>query len=144
MPKSTSVCNSILALIFNATAWADIAQDDGSGPLTNLYIALHTADPGVAGNQTSNEATYGGYARQAVVRTTSGWAVPSGGSTHNEGIIQFPECSGGTETITHVSIGTLVSGAGIILYSGALTTPREISSGIIAQFIASALTVTES
>lgn len=144
MPKSTSVCNSILALIFNATAWADIAQDDGSGPLTNLYIALHTADPGVGGNQTTNEATYSGYARQAVVRTTSGWAVPSSGSTHNEGVIQFPECASGTETVTHVSIGTLASGAGIILYSGALTTPREISAGVVAQFAISALTVTES
>jgi len=143
MPKSTSACNSILALIFNATAWADLAQNDGSGPLTNLYVALHTADPS-AGDQTTSEATYGGYARQAVVRTTSGWAAPSGGSTHNEGVIQFPECSGGNETITHVSIGTLVSGAGVILYSGALTTPRAISSGVVAQFLASALSVTES
>ena len=27
MPKSTATCNSILALIFNATAWADIAEN---------------------------------------------------------------------------------------------------------------------
>lgn len=31
MPKSTNTCNSILALIFNATAWADIAENDTSG-----------------------------------------------------------------------------------------------------------------
>ena len=55
MPKSTNTCNSILALIFNATAWADIAENDTSAPAANLYVSLHTADPGVGGAQTTNE-----------------------------------------------------------------------------------------
>lgn len=46
MPKSTSTCNSLLALIFNATTWNLIAENDTTSPATNLYLSLHTADPG--------------------------------------------------------------------------------------------------
>ena len=86
MPKSTATCNSILALIFNATAWADIAENDSSTPATNLYLSLHTADPGVGNNQTTNETSYTNYARIAVARTTIGWDVPSGGATANAAV----------------------------------------------------------
>lgn len=147
MPKSTSVCNSILALIFNGTAWADIAQNDGSGPLANLYLALYTSDPGVGGDPRTNEVSesaYAGYARKAITRDTDGWLAPSGGVTKNTALAQFPECTGGTGvTITHVAIVTTVSGAGSVLYAGQLTAPRAISSGIQPQFAAEALVVTE-
>lgn len=143
MPKSTATCNSILALIFNSTAWADIAENDTSAPATNLYLSLHTASPS-GDDQTSNEATYGGYARIAVSRNgTGGWDAPSGGATANAALAQFAECSSGSNVITHVSIGTASSGAGHILYSGALSASRTISSGIQPQFADSALTVTE-
>ena len=144
MAKSTTVCNSLLALIFNATAWANIADNAGSSPLTNLYLALHTADPGVGGSPLTNEATYTGYARVAVARTTGGWDVPSSGATKNAALVQFAECTGGSNVITHVSICTTASGAGIVLYSGALAASRTISSGIQPQFADEALTVTES
>lgn len=143
MPKSTSACNSILALIFNATTWADIAENDTSGPLANLYLALHTASPGVGGSPLTNEATYGGYARLAVPRTTGGWDAPSAGATVNAALAQFVECSSGSDTITHVSICTTPSGAGIVLYAGALAASRAVSAGIQPQFADSALTVTE-
>lgn len=143
MAKATPACNSILALIFNATAWADIAQNDGSGPLENLYVSLHTADPGVGGLQTTNEVDYTSKMRVAVPRTASGWAVPVGGATHNEELIQFDECTGGSNVVSHVAIGTDLSGAGRVLYSGALSAPRTISNGIQPQFSASALVVTE-
>lgn len=144
MAKSTSTCNNVLALVFNATAWANMADNAASSPFTNLYLGLHTADPGVGNNQTTNEATYTGYARLAVVRTTSGWTVPSAGATANAALAQFIICSGGSNTITHVSIGTASSGAGTVLYAGALTSSRSISSGIQPQFAIGALTVTES
>lgn len=108
----------------------------------NRYISLHTADPGEAGSQTTNEATYGSYARQTVV-ASSGFSAASGGSTANTGLIQFPEASSGSETITHVAIGTAASGAGQILYSGALTSSRAVSTGIQPQFAIGALVVTE-
>lgn len=142
MPKSQNTCNAILALIFNATAWADIAENDASAPLTNLYLSLHTAAP-VGNDQTSNEATYGGYARIAVPRNTSGWDVPALGATVNAALAQFAECTSGSNVITHVAIGTNLAGAGNILYSGALGASRTITAGIQPQFADSALTVTE-
>ena len=144
MPKSTATCNSILALILNATSWADIAQNDGSGPLTDLYLSLHTASPGVGNNQTTNETAYTNYARVAVERTTSGWAVPSAGASNNVALVQFPQCGASGATITHVAIGTAASGAGTVLYQGALNASLAVANLIQPQFAATALTVTES
>lgn len=143
MPKSTATCNSVLALIFNATAWADIAQNDGSGPLTDLYLSLHTATPGVGNNQTTNETAYTNYVRIAVERTTSGWDVPSAGATANAALAQFAQCGITGATITHVAIGTAASGAGTVLYAGALSSSLAVANGIQPQFAAGALTVTE-
>lgn len=143
MPKSTATCNSILALIFNATAWADIAENDSSSPATNLYLSLHTADPGVGDNQTTNETSYTNYARIAVARTTSGWDIPSGGATANAALAQFAQCGASGATITHVAIGTASSGTGTVLYAGALSSSLAVANGIQPQFAAGALDVTE-
>ncbi len=143
MPKSTATCNSILALIFNATAWADIAQNDGSGPLTDLYLSLHTADPGVGNNQTTNETAYTNYARIAIPRTTGGWDVPSAGATANAALAQFAQCGVTGATLTHVAIGTAASGAGTVLYAGALSSSLAAANGIQPQFAAGALDITE-
>lgn len=144
MPKSTSACNSILGLIFLGTAWTDIAENDSSGPLTDLYVCLHTDTPGVGGDQRTNEATYGAYARKAVPRSGSGWEAPAAGSTSNKALFSFVECNGGSNIISHVSIGTAGgTGAGLVLYAGALSSNRTISTGIQPQFNQNALIVTE-
>jgi hypothetical protein len=144
MPKSTLTCNSILALIFNATAWADLAENDTSSPLANLYVSLHTGDPGVGNSQLTNEGTiYTNYTRVAVARTTGGWDVPSAAATANAALIQFPQCGASGATITHVAIGTASSGAGTVLYAGSLSSPLAVANGIQPQFAAGALDVTE-
>jgi hypothetical protein len=143
MPKSTATCNSLLALIFNATAWADIAENDSSAPATNLYASLHTADPGVGNNQTTNETAYTNYVRIAVARTTGGWDAPSSGATANAALAQFAQCGVTGATITHVAIGTAASGAGTVLYAGALSSSLAVALGIQPQFAAGALDVTE-
>lgn len=143
MPKSTSACNSILALIFNATAWADIAQDDGSSPATNLYVSLHTADPGVGGSQLTNETAYTNYLRVAVSRDTGGWDAPSAAATANAALIQFAQCGVSGATITHVAIGKASAGAGLVLYAGELSSSLAVANGIQPQFAAGALDVTE-
>lgn len=143
MPKSTSASNSILALIFNATAWADIAENDSSSPATNLYLSLHTADPGVGGSQETNETSYTNYVRIAIARTTGGWDAPSGGATANAALAQFAQCGASGATLTHVAIGTASSGAGLVLYAGALTSSLAVANGIQPQFAAGALDVTE-
>lgn len=143
MPKSTTFSNDLVALIFNATAIANIADNAGSSPLANLYIALHTADPGIGGAQTTNETAYTNYARVAVARSGSGWTVASG-EAENVGLIQFAQCGVTGATVTHVSIGTTSSGAGKVLYAGALSSSLAVANGIQPQFAAAALTAAES
>lgn len=111
--------NDLLKLIFNAVAIANIADNAASSPATNYYISLHTADIGEGGNQTTNEATYTGYARMAVLRTTGGWTVSTNTATNFADIV-FATCTGGTNTITHVGVGTASSGTGKVLVKGAL------------------------
>ena len=142
MSKSNLLENALLALIFNATAFANIAENDATSPATNLYVSLHTADPGEGGDQTTNEATYTSYARVAVARTSGGWTV-SGNAVTNAAAIVFPEATGGSNTITHFGVGVAVSGAGQLLYSGALTASLAVSTGIEPQFAAGDLDITE-
>ncbi len=145
MSKSNQFENDLLQLIFNNVDIADIGDAAGiqnSAVAGSLYLALHTADPGEAGDATTNECAYTSYARVAVARTGGGWTVATNTAT-NAALAQFPECTGGSETITHVSITVAASGASKILYSGALTASRSVSSGIQPQFSASALVVTE-
>ncbi len=135
MPKGTTTANDTINAILRAV---DPAWRAGA----TRYVSLHTATPGAGGDQTTNEATFGSYARVAVTAAT-GFSAAAAGATANTGLIQFPECSSGSNTVTFVAIGTASSGAGQLLYFGALTSSRDISTGIQAQFAISALTATE-
>jgi len=121
--------NDLMKLIFNGTAIANIADNAATSPLTNLFIALHTADPGESGNQTTSEVTYTSYGRATVARTTGGWTV-----TNNTAVpvanIDFTTGTGGSGTVTHASIGTAVSGTGKILFSGTVTPNIVTGNGI--------------
>ena len=143
MPKSTTFANDLMALIFKAMAIADLAEDDSSSPLTSLFISLHTADPGIGGSPLTNETSYTNYARVAVARTAGGWTV-SGGVAQNAALIQFPQCGVTGATLTHVAIGTTTSGAGKVLYAGALNSSLAVANLIQPQFAAGDLTATES
>lgn len=143
MGKSRTTSNNWLNLVFNATAIANIADNAASSPATLLYVALHTADPGVTGTQSTSECTYTGYARVAVARTTGGWTASTLASTSPVAAITFPAGSGGSGTATYASIGMLSSGAGIILYSGPITPNIITGSGVTPQ-LSTASTVTES
>lgn len=134
---------NLLKLIFQAVAIANLADNAAASPLTNLFVSLHTADPGPGGDQTTSEATYTGYARVAVARTSGGWSIASQ-TISNVGAITFGACTAGSNTITHAAVGTLTSGAGVLLYSGALTASLAVSNGITPSFAASQLTITES
>ena len=115
MPKSTACANSILALMYNATAWANVADNTATSPLVNVYVSLHTGalTPGT-GTQADQETNYENYLRVAKARTTAGWTAPSGGATENEGQIQFAQCGASTATLTYVATGTIATGgAGI-------------------------------
>jgi hypothetical protein len=141
MAKGSTFDNDLLKLIFQAVAIANIADNAASSPLTNLYLSLHTADPGAGGSQTTSETAYTSYARVAVVRTSSGWGVSSNVASPVANI-DFPQCTGLTATITHFMIGTASSGAGKNLYSGTVTPNISVSSGVTPRLTTST-TVTE-
>ena len=141
MSKGNTFENDLLKLIFNGTPIANIADNAATSPLTNIYVAGHTADPGEAGDQTTSEVAYTGYARVAVARTTGGWTV-TGSSVSPAATIGFPIGSGGSGTITHWSAGTASTGTGKILYSGTVTPNIVCGNGITPQ-LTTASTVTE-
>jgi len=140
--KGNGWAADILKLIFNATAAANIADNAASSPLTNLYVSLHTASPGAGGDQTTNEAAYTGYARVAVARTSSGWTV-TGQSVSPASTITFPAATGGSETETYFAVGTASSGAGVLLYFGAISPTIAVANGVTPELTTSS-TVTES
>lgn len=113
---------ALLTLEFNNTNIANVGDATGlrgSSSAGSFYIALHTADMGEAGDQTTNEATFTSYARQAVARSGAGWTV-SGNSVSNAANITFPQNTGSDQTVTHFSIGVASSGASVATRYGPL------------------------
>ena len=145
MSKSNACENSLLALIFNNTAFANIGDASGLQPSAtagSLYLSLHTADPGEAGNQSTNEISYTGYARVAVARSSGGFTV-SGNSVTLTNDEDFGKMTAGTGgTVTHFGVGTASSGAGVLLYSGETDPDINITNGIIPRLEA-ATSITE-
>jgi hypothetical protein len=119
MLKSDTFANAILKMIYNATPIANVADNAATAPLTNIYVGLHTADPGPAGNQSTAEATYTSYARVAVPRTTGGWVV-TGRNVSPAATIGFPTPTGGTVTLTHWSTGSAATGTGSLFHTGVI------------------------
>ncbi len=135
---------NLLNLLFLNIDWANIGDASGlqnSATAGNFYVSLHTADPGESGTQSTSETAYTSYARVAVARAGGGWTLTAQ-TISNTALVQFPQCTGGTSTVTYFGIGTDASGAGNLLMSGALTSSLSVSNGIQPQFAAGALTVT--
>jgi hypothetical protein len=121
--------NKTLLLLFNATTWANVAINATSSPITDVYAALHTADPGEAGTQATSEIAYTSYARVAVARSGSGWTVTAN-SVSPAANISFPAGTGGSGTATHCSLGTTSSGATEMWVRGAVTPNIVCGDGI--------------
>lgn len=138
------------ALLFNNTTIAFLGDTTGVVGSTgdgSLYLALHTADPTESpANQSASEATYPSYARQAVARTSGGWTI-TGPEASNTAQIQFGAHSGGSptsESVTHFSVGFGDGGspnADLMLYSGALQSSLNVTSGVNPTFAAGQLKI---
>ena len=113
--------------IRNRTAEPDLPEPDVAGvgdaaglqnsaAAGSLYVSLHTADPGEAGEQTTSETAYTNYARVAVARSAAGWTV-AGNNASNAAAVAFPACGAtGGRAVTFGSsflkvIGTVDAGA---------------------------------
>ena len=135
---------ALLDLLFLNTDWANVGDAAGlqnSAAAGSFHISLHSADPGEAGNQSTSEISYTGYARVAVARTAGGW-TRTVSTISNTALVQFGQCTGGTATATHFGIGTDSTGTGNLLLKGALNASLSISNGIQPQFAAGAMTAT--
>lgn len=147
MGASNTFETGILKLVLQNKQFATIGTTQGLPPSTangSVYVSLHTADPGDAGNQGTNEVStgsYQNYARQAIARTTSAWTV-SGNNAYNTTALDFPACgAAGSTSLTHFGIGQSSSGADPLFFSGALSSTLAVSNGITPSFAAGDLDV---
>lgn len=144
MSKSNAWETALLNLLFansNAANIGDATGLRGSSTAGNLYLSLHTADPGEAGDQTTNEIAYTSYARVAKARDGAAITV-SGNAATLAANTDFPAGTGGSGTATHFGIGTASSGAGVLLYSGTITPNIVCGNGVTPRLNAGAI-VTE-
>lgn len=143
MSISDTTESAILALIFNATAWGNYADNAATTPQTNISVALHTADPGDTGTQTTSESAYTSYARVSVARTSGGWTVSGTSPTQvvPAAAITFPAGTGGSGTVSFFSTGKTGGGASAILWSGTVTPNIVTGNGVTPQ-LTTASTIT--
>jgi hypothetical protein len=142
MSKSNTFENLMLLLFFNNTAMANVGGGTISGSVAgNVYVSLHTADPNEPADQTTSETTYTGYARQPVARSSAGWTVTANSVSPVANIV-FPISTSGTPSISHFGVGTLVSGAGVMWYSGLVQPPITVST-VVPQTLTTGSTITE-
>lgn len=134
MSKSNATENDYVKFEANAVAMPSYGA--------NLQVNLHTADPGEAGTATTSAPTYTGYAAVSVSRDAAGFTIcdgtnpyaanASGNAYKNTAQITFPECTGGSDTITHVSVSVIATGQ--ILRKTALTASIAVSNTITPLF----------
>lgn len=129
--------NADIALVGDATGLR------GSTTPGNLYLSLHTADPGETGNQTTSETGYTGYSRKAIARTGAAWTVTAN-SASPAADQDFGICTAlpGTD-LTHFAVGTDSTGTGKMLYYGPLT-PNIVMAVNVIPRITTASAITES
>ena len=144
MSKSDVFENDLLQLIFKNVDIATIGDAGGlrgSVVAGSLYISLHTADPGDPGTAITSETAYTGYARKAVARG-AGWTV-TGNSVSPAADQDFGECSASPgAAIAFWGVVATSSGAGKLLYKGALTPSITMAVGTIPRVKATS-TITE-
>jgi hypothetical protein len=145
MSKSNDLETDWLLLLFNNTNIANIGDATGlrgSSAAGSLYLALHSADPGEAGNQSTNEVTYSGYARKAVARSSAGFTV-SGNSVVLAADQDFTISAGGGSAATHWSVGYQSGGATKIAYKGALNNSIPCQNAGVTPRMTTGTTITE-
>ena len=111
----------ILDLLFNNTAF---------GAIANVYMKLHTGDPGDAG--TANAAT-------ETTRKEVTWAAASGNSIANDAAVTWTNIAG-SEDATHFSLWD-ASSAGNCLGTGTITA-NAYTAGDTLNFAIGAITFT--
>jgi len=121
-----------------STYWANAVINALRGTnitgLTNAWVSLHTADPGLTGSQ---EVTGGSYARQIVTLSAA-----ASGATSNTAAVTFTSMP--SATITHAGLFDSNT-AGNFLYGDALTNgSQNVNAGGTFEFAIGDFDITES
>lgn len=142
MAMASATRNALLLLIFNATAWANYADNAAGTPQTAVAVALHTADPGAGGTMSTSEAAYTSYARASVARTSGGWTVTTN-SVSPVANIDFTTSTGTpSETEAYFSVGKTGGGTAAILFSGTVTPNITVNAAGITPRLTTATAIT--
>ena len=146
--KSDTLEYDFLRLIFNGVAITSMCATGGS---TQLWLGLHTADPGDA----CSTAAEGGYAQYTRTKTdrssaaSTGWGVTSGTSATDASAapvtnVDFPQnTSTSTGTFTHASVWmSSNAGSSGCLYFGTVSPNINFSQNVTPRLTTSS-SVTE-
>lgn len=105
---TTAFGAAMLAHYFENANHANVGDATGlvaSSVAGVFWHSLHSATPGVGGNQTTNENSVTGYARRSLARSTSGYTA-SGLSCVNDGTLTFGQASSGSEACGFMGLGS--------------------------------------
>lgn len=135
MSSLTTSCKLTLSnYVLRNTAVATVGQ---------LYIALHTGDPGAAG--TANEvniATWTTYSRPAM---SFSQIDPGTSISSNSGTVTFPAFVGANQVVTHWSLRDNPAhgaGSGVAYLKGALSAQKELQATDVPTFPPAAMQIT--
>lgn len=132
MGKSASHDYYVLAGPLAAVAYPQVWDNAASSAYTATWVSLHTADPST-GTQATSEASYSGYSRVSVTRSTVGWSVSTSGGNANpvSQLVFGLSVSTSTSTITHWSVGYSSAGATQFIYTGTVTPNISVQQNVI-------------
>jgi hypothetical protein len=109
----------------------------------SIYVSLHTGSPADA-NDGANEISGAGYTRSNASDALTWTVSQSSGTTTavNDQAIPFPQATGNySADVTHIGIYDAAS-SGNLLFHGALTVSKTVTTGDTFQINAGALTIT--
>ena len=101
-----------------------------------FYVSLHTGNPG-EDNTGANEISGSGYARQAAT-----FGNVTSGSVSTNATISFPQATSNySADVTYIGIYDAASGGNLLFY-GALSSAKTVTSGDVFQINSGSLTIT--
>lgn len=106
-------------------------------PPTNIYVSLHTANPGEDG--TGAEVSGNGYAR----KVCNVWNAASSKGSANTNAITFDQSTGPWGTVTYYALWDALTGGNMLAY-GSLSTNKVIVIGNVLSIAAGGITLTAS
>lgn len=136
--------NKLLNHIFKNNGGAEFtppAANSSNDDTDGIFISLHsTAGPLDDNSGTGTEITLGSYARSNASDTLT--FTITGNSATNDQAIVFPQATANYDAqVTHIGIYDALTG-GNLLFHGALTVPKTVTTGDTMQINAGALTIT--